>query len=121
MEQQGYKKLRVYGYAHELVKMVYRATESFPKSELFGLISQMRRAAVSVIANIIEGHARGSRRELRQFLFIANGSLVELEYYCELALDLGYLSKEQFAQLDEKRRMVGSLVGAFIRTLKSKT
>jgi len=117
----GYKKLRVYEAAHRLVKEVYKATGSFPKSEIFGLVSQMRRAAVSIVANIIEGHARGSKKELKQFLYIANGSLVELEYYFELSLDLGYITKDKYATLNTQRILVGSLLGGFIKYLKNKT
>ena len=117
MQTKGYKKLRVYDVSHELVKAAYQATTTFPRSEIFGLVSQMRRAAVSVVANILEGQARSSKKEFRQFLFIANGSLVELEYYFELARDLGYLSESQYSELDNKRLQVGSLLGGFIKSL----
>ena len=76
MENKGYKKLKVYQEAHKLVIMVYNARENFPRSEIFGLVSQMRRAAVSVVANILEGQARISKKEFKQFLSLANGSLV---------------------------------------------
>jgi four helix bundle protein len=74
----GYKKLRIYHEAHGLVTEVYLVTKKFPKSEIFGLVPQMRRSAVSVVANILEGQARQSKKEFKQFLSIANGSLVEL-------------------------------------------
>lgn len=115
MENKGYKKLRVYEEAHKLVKGVYLVTEKFPKSELFGLVSQIRRAAVSVVANILEGQARSSRKEFRQFLNIANGSLVELEYYLELTLDLKYLSEEKYLELENQRHSVGLLLGGLIK------
>lgn len=115
MENKGYKKLRVYEEAHKLVKDVYLVTDKFPKSELFGLTSQMRRSAVSVVANILEGQARSSRKEFRQFLNIANGSLVELEYYLELALDLKYLSEEQYLELENQRHSAGLLLGGLIK------
>ena len=118
MENKGYKKLRVYEEAHRLTKEVYKATEKFPRSELFGLISQMRRCAVSTTANIVEGQTRKSKKDFQHFLSIANGSLVELEYYFELSLDLGYLMKDQYETLEHQRIIVGSLLGGFLRHLK---
>jgi four helix bundle protein len=76
-----YHKLKVFQAAHELVKKIYKITKGFPKEELFGLISQMRRAAVSIPANIAEGSARKGKKEYIQFLFNALGSASELEYY----------------------------------------
>ena len=113
----GYKKLKVYTEANKLVILVYRATDKFPKTELFGLISQMRRAAVSVVANVLEGHARKSKKEFRQFLSIANGSLVEVEYYIELSLELGYISNDLFNEMESQRELVGALLGGFIKHL----
>jgi len=116
--EKGYKKLKVFQEAHNLVKEVYSVTERFPKSELFGLISQMRRSVVSVPANIIEGQARISKKEFKNFLSIANGSLVELEYYLELALDLHYLDKIQYENIEKQRLITGQLLGGLIRHLK---
>lgn len=117
--EKGYKKLKVFEEAHKLVKDIYLITEQFPKSELFGLVSQMRRSAVSVPANIIEGQARLGRKEFKHFLSIANGSLVELEYYLELAVDLNYLAKESYNKIESQRKIVGSLLGGLIKYLKS--
>jgi four helix bundle protein len=117
----GYHNLQVYREAHALVKMVYAATERFPKHEIFGLISQMRRAAVSVVANILEGHARKGKRELHRFLDIANGSLIELEYYIELSTDLKYLSLQEHEELEKQRVIVGSLLGGLLRYSKKLT
>src|SRR3989344_206441 len=119
IENKGYKKIKVFEEGHKLVLMVYKTTETFPKSEMFGLTSQMRRAAVSVVANIIEGQARLSKKEFRQFLFLANGSLVELEYYLELVLALNYISSAGYAELDAQRRITGSLLGGLIRHFKT--
>lgn len=82
----GYKKLIVWHIADELVHLVYDFSIEFPKEELYSLTSQLRRASLSVVANIIEGHARNSRNEFRHFLSIALGSLAEVEYYLELRL-----------------------------------
>lgn len=71
---------------------IYKITVRFPKSELYGLVSQIRRSAVSVTANIVEGQSRQTRKEFIQFLHISKGSLVELEYFFELVLDLNYIN-----------------------------
>ena len=115
--QKGYRKLRVFHAAHKLIIETYKVTEKFPKGELFGLVSQMRRSAVSVAANIIEGHAR-SRAEFKRFLSIANGSLVELEYYLELVLELGYINKQEYNLLDASRIDAGMLLGGLLKSLK---
>lgn len=93
------KRLKAWQLADELAAMVYEATKPFPPSELYGLISQMRRCAVSAPANITEGAARKGQHELLQFLYIASSSLSELGYYIHFSNRLGYLSKEPHARL----------------------
>lgn len=119
MNPAGYKKLRVWVAAHILVLSIYKISRQFPKEELFGLTSQIRRAAVSIAANIVEGQARSSKNEFRQFLSIANGSLVEVEYYLELAKDLVFISELQFLDLETKRVSVGNLLHGLIKSLKN--
>lgn len=119
--EKGYKKLRVYSETHKLVLEVYQITDNFPKSELFGLISQMRRAVVSIVANIIEGQARSGKKEFLKFLSIANGSLAELEYYFELVRDLGYITEAQYKTLEVQRYVVGSLLGGLMKHLRHDT
>lgn len=116
--EKGYKRLKVYQEAHKLVLKVYRATSSFPKAELFGLVSQMRRAVISIVANVLEGQARFSNKEFHRFVSIANGSLVELEYYFELALELKYINVNTYEDLEGQRSLVGSLLGGLRRYLK---
>lgn len=99
---------------------VYLQTENFPKSEEFGLKGQIRRAAVSVVLNIVEGHRRGSRKDYIHFLNIADGSLAEFEACLEICLDLKYLSQENYDALESKRREVGFLLSQLIKSLKSK-
>lgn len=93
---------------------VYRTTKHFPKEELYGLVSQMRRAAVSIPSNIAEGFARLHNKEYRQFLYVALGSCAELETQIELSVDLGYLGKTDYAdfleKLDHEARMVRNLI-----------
>jgi len=117
-QQPGYQKLIVWKEAHNLVLHIYTITKHWPKDELFGLISQIRRAAVSIPANIVEGQARSSKKEFYQFLSIANGSLVEVEYYIQLSLDLGYISQEEYDSIQPEQKKVGYLLHAFMRSLK---
>ena len=109
-----FKDLQVWGKAHEITVSVYRATRSFPLDERYGLTSQLRRAAVSIGANIAEGCGRRSDGELTRFLQIARGSASELEYHLLLSRDLGMLSPESFQalqrRLTEVQRMLTSLV-----------
>lgn len=114
----GYKRLNVWKEAHELTLLVYKVTKTFPRDELFGLTSQFRRSVISVVANIVEGQARASKKEFLQFLYISNGSLVEVEYYCELARDLDYIDQKMFMLLNERRVVVGNLLHGLIRSLK---
>jgi four helix bundle protein len=93
-------KLRAFELADELAVLVYRVTASFPREELYGLTSQMRRAAISVPSNIVEGCARDSQADYLRFLHMAFGSLRELHYQLSLAKRLGYLSdKDSSAKL----------------------
>lgn len=87
-----FRDLLVWKKAHRLVLDTYRFTQSFPSEERFGLVQQMRRAAVSIAANITEGHQRSSKQEFFRFLDIAHGSLDELKYYLVLAQDLSYVN-----------------------------
>lgn len=118
MENPGFRKLNVYAKSHELVLCVYGATKSFPKDELFGLISQMRRCAVSVVANIVEGYGRRTANDKLQFYYISRCSLAELEYYIELSYDLDYVSGEDYKCLQSLRGDVGRLLNGFIKSIK---
>lgn len=117
----GYQRLIVWQEAHTLVLLVYKQTKLFPKDELFGLTSQLRRAVVSIPANIVEGYARSSRKEFLQFLFISQGSLAEVEYYLLLSHELGYLTKDAFEELEAKRKPVGNLLHGLIASLFRKS
>lgn len=109
-----FKDMRVWSKAHSLTSGVYKATRGFPREELFGLTSQMRRAASSIGANIAEGSGRRSDGELTRFLHIARGSAAELEYHLLLAHDLELLSDISHGvlvkQTDEVQRMLTSLI-----------
>lgn len=114
----SFTELKVWQEGHKLVLDVYRASESFPKSEVFGLTSQLRRSASSVTANITEGFERGTKKELHQFLMIARGSLGETQNHLLLARDLGYLTNDDFQNLAQQAIAVHKLLNAFIRSIK---
>ena len=109
-----FKDLKVWSKAHSLTIDVYKATRQFPREELFGVTSQMRRAASSIGANIAEGAGRKSDGELTRFLHIARGSAAELEYHLLLAHDLDLLCEAAYNLLarrtDEVQRMLTSLI-----------
>jgi four helix bundle protein len=115
----SYRDLVVWQKAMALAIAVYRATGHFPKDELYGLTSQMRRAAVSVASNIAEGQARHSRREFLLFLSHARGSLAELETQSVLAARLEFLSPESEQSLADRIAEVGRLLSGLRRSLKS--
>lgn len=117
---QDTSKLIVWQKSHELVLKVYEITKGFPREELFGLTSQIRRAAVSVPSNIVEGKARGSNKEYKRFLLIARGSLEEVKYQLLLAKDLKYVDevvyKETLAMADETGKMLNGLINKLARS-----
>ena len=110
----NFKELNVWLKAHQLVLAVYQVTKSFPSDELFGLTSQMRRAAASIPANIAEGCGRSSDAEFARFLYISFGSASELEYHILLAHDLGMLNEIDCGKLTENvieiKKMLSSLI-----------
>lgn len=110
---QDFRNLKVWAKSHQLVLAVYRATAEFPKTELYGLTSQMRRASASIPANISEGCGRTGNPELNRFLQIAMGSASELEYFVLLSHDLGFLHDTDYASIEadvtEVKRMLASL------------
>lgn len=111
---QSFRDLQVWRKSHELTIGVYRVSSSFPKSEMYGLASQVRRASSSIPANIAEGCGRGGNVEFARFLQIAMGSASELEYHLLLAFDLKLLEEEQYApladQIGEVKRMLTALI-----------
>jgi four helix bundle protein len=119
-----FKELNVWKKAHEMTLSVYALSRSFPKEELFGLTSQVRRSSASAAANIAEGCGRRSDGEMSRFLHIAYGSATELEYHLLLARDLHLLSEQAFEatmrQVDEVQRMLTSLIKRVRPVLLSK-
>ena len=111
-----YKDLIVWQKGIALAKSIYLATVNakFPSDEKFGLVSQMRRAAVSVSSNIAEGQARNSAKDFARFLYISKGSLAELDTQAIIACELGFITKDKFDEInikiDELQRMIYSLI-----------
>ena len=110
--------MKAWQEAMELVKEIYRVTRDFPKEEIYGLVSQMRRAAVSIPSNISEGAARGGDREFIQFLIIARGSLSELETQLLISNDLGYM--RDAPDIHERIDRLFSLIGGLLRSIRER-
>jgi four helix bundle protein len=118
-EVKSYRDLRVWNKGLELAKLIYGLTAKFPKHEIYGLTSQMRRAAVSVSANIAEGHARQHRNEYRQFVYHSLGSLAELDTMRIVALDLKYIDDESNQAFEsivaDLQKMLSGLASSLIK------
>ena len=115
-----HKKLDVWKEGVALATEIYKLTETFPKSEIYGLVSQMRRAAVSVPSNIAEGAARNSNKEFAQFLNIAGGSLSELDTQIEIATNLGYVTPEERQLIDGKISAISAKLAGFITNIRKR-
>jgi four helix bundle protein len=120
MVKRAHKKLDVWSESIELATHIYQVTEKFPKTEIYGLTSQMRRAAVSIPSNIAEGAARASLREFSQFLNIAGGSLSELDTQIEIAHNLLFLADEQKQEINLKIESISGKLAGLINHVKRK-
>ena len=116
--KQSYKDLRVWNEAISLVTEVYKTTRDFPKEEIYGLTSQMRRASISIPSNIAEGKGRHTNPEFKQFLIQARGSLLELETQIQIAENLGYVEVEKAVGLKSKASDVGKMLSGLIEAMK---
>ncbi len=112
-----YRDLHIWQRSYDVVLRMYRLTGSFPDHERFGLVTQIRRAAVSVPSNIAEGYSRGTTRDYVRFLWMANGSVAELETQLSLARDLGYGGKREAEAVLRELQEIGRMLRATIRTL----
>jgi four helix bundle protein len=115
-----YRKLKVWQKSHEFVLKIYKATSSLPREEMYSLVSQIRRAAVSIPSNISEGCGRYGNRELKHFMSITMGSANEVEYQLLLAKDLGYIKIDDYDALNrdiiEIRKMLASYIKRIAET-----
>lgn len=117
---QAFRDLKVWNKAHEFTLDVYKQSAAFPRDEIYGLTSQLRRSAMSIAANIAEGCGRNGSNELRHFLEIAMGSASEVEYHLLLARDLGFLRNENHATLDDRICEIKRMLSALIKKLSVK-
>jgi four helix bundle protein len=115
---QDFTKLKVWEKSHQLALSVYKASQHFPKEELYGLASQLRRAAASIPANIAEGCGRAGNPEFAHFLNISHGSASELLYHLILARDLGYLTPVEYETLNQGAVEVKQMLVALIKKVK---
>jgi four helix bundle protein len=118
---QDYKELKVWQKAHNLTLKIYKATEIFPKSELFNLVSQLRRAGSSIPCNIAEGCGRRSNADFANFLQISLGSANETEYLLLLSKDLKYLAPDSFEELNQEINEVKAILITLIKKVRQTT
>jgi four helix bundle protein len=114
MSERPHTKLDVWRKAIDFVIKVYKFSEAYPKEEMYGLVSQIRRALVSIVSNIAEGAARNTKKEFIQFLYMTRGSISELDAQLEISRRIGYIAKEKYEELikdlDEISRMLSGLI-----------
>lgn len=113
-----FENLKVWNLARQFIKIIYTITKEFPRDEIFGLTSQIRRAALSILLNITEGSDRKSDVEFIRFLRIAYTSMEEVIAGCYVALDQGYLSEERFKFIYDSSNILGKKMNALIKSLK---
>lgn len=104
---------------HKLVLLIYKMTQQFPKSELFGLTDQMRRSAVSITSNIAEGFSRQSNKQKIEFYFMAKGSLTELQNLCLISYDVRYINKDIFDNIAHQTITTHKLINGLITSTKN--
>ncbi len=115
----SFTDLNVWKESHKLVLMVYRITDSFPPKETYSLVSQMRRAATSITANIAEGFGRQTYKEKAQFYYLAQGSLLELKNFIIISKDVGYFKNIDYNRITEQANISHKLLQGFIQKTKT--
>jgi four helix bundle protein len=116
-----FRQLKVWEKSHQLALAVYKATKEFPKEELYGLTSQIRRASMSIPTNIAEGCGRNTDAEFARFLQIAMGSASETEYQLLLTHDLGFINKEQYDKLNLDVTEIKRMIASLLKTLRAES
>jgi four helix bundle protein len=114
-----YHNILVWKKAHELTLKIYLITKNYPRDELYGIVSQIRRASSSVPANIVEGNARRSSKEFAQYLIQARGSLSETQYFLELSRDLNYITESDYLNIIDMSTEVAKMLNSLITKIKS--
>ena len=115
---EGFRKLIVWKKAYEFGLDLYKATKKYPREELYGIVSQIRRAVLSINLNIAEGQERKTKKEFLYFLSIAKGSLGEIEALLMFSNDLEYIQKDDYFRFEEKRREIGKMLNGLIKSIK---
>ena len=118
MEEQGHKKLDVWNRAISFVTRIYDVTRDYPREELYGIVSQMRRAALSIPCNISEGAARQSTKDYIRFLYISLGSASELDVQITVSRNLNYLSDNMFCEISAENEEISKMLMGLIKSLK---
>ncbi len=113
-----FKNIKAWQYADDLSVLVYSKTKTFPKEEIYGITSQLRRAAVSVATNVAEGASREHKREYLNFLYIARGSIAEIEYLLHLSERVGYLDNDSYQKLESLRIKTAKTLYGLINSVK---
>ncbi len=116
---QDFHKLKVWEKAHSLTLVIYSVTKHFPKEEIYGLTSQLRRSVFSIATNIAEGCGRGTKKEFSHFLQVAMGSASEVEYLLILAKDLNYLDESLYKNLSDNGIEIKKMLSSFILKLRT--
>jgi four helix bundle protein len=114
----NFRALKVWEKSHRLILAVYKATDTFPREETYGLTSQLPRCCASIPANVAEGCGRGGDAELGRFMLIAMGSASELDYHLLLAHDLGYLGAQDYQELSQRTAEVKRMLSTFITRVR---
>lgn len=115
---QNFTDLNSWKHGHSLVLKIYKITADFPKSEVFGIVSQMRRSATSITSNITEGFFRQSNKEKTQFYYVSLASLCELQNQLIISKDVGYINLESYKKISELTIVVSNLINGMIKSLK---
>ena len=117
---QSHKELKVWQYAIDMAVEIQNVTRSYPKEEIFGMVSQMRRAATSISMNIAEGYARGTDKEILHFLYIASGSASELDTQLILSYRFGFIHAESNSRLSEQLTIIRKMLNSLITSVKAR-
>ena len=117
---QSHKELKVWQYAIDMAVEIQNVTRSYPKEEIFGMVSQMRRAATSISMNIAEGYARGTDKEILHFLYIASGSASELDTQLILSYRFGFIDAETKSRLSEQLTIIRKMLNSLITSVKAR-
>lgn len=116
----NFRKLKIWDRSVELATVIYDITKNYPKNEMYGIVSQMRRSVVSISSNIAEGAGRQSRKEFKRFLNISKGSSYELETQLRISRNLGFITQDQFDEIIKSLVELHKMIHSLVKTLNKK-